>query len=96
MVLNLWAVTPLRFSCEFRGCLSDFLHIRYLRTVHNSSKISHEVAVKVTLWLGSAQHEELYLRVSALWRLRTTMLKAKRHPSTTVTDLGGSKVAADS
>jgi hypothetical protein len=28
--------------------------------IHNSSKISYEIATKISLWLGSPQHEELY------------------------------------
>jgi hypothetical protein len=34
--------------------------------------------VKIILWLGPPQHEELYKRVTALGRLRVTALKARK------------------
>jgi hypothetical protein len=49
-------------------CISD-INI----TTHNSKKISY-VARKIILWLESP-HEELYERVTALGRLRTTGLE---------------------
>lgn len=57
-------------------------HIRYpaypiftlrLLTVAN---YSYEEAMNIILWLGSAQHEELYYRVTALGRLRAAALEA--------------------
>ena len=38
------------------------------------SKIIYEAAMKTILWLGSPQHGDLYQRVAALERLRTTAL----------------------
>ena len=62
VVLNLWVVTPLGVSNDpFIGveyqisCISDI----YV-TIHNSIKISYEVAMKMILCLVSPQHEELY------------------------------------
>lgn len=34
-----------------------------------------EITTKTMLWLGSAQHEELYLQVTALGRLGTTAVE---------------------
>lgn len=59
MVLNLWIMTPGGWGAKLPfhiGGISDIYAI-----IHNSSKISHEGAVKIILWLGgSPQHKEMH------------------------------------
>lgn len=47
---------------------------RYYITICSSSKISYE-AMKITLWSGPLQREEVYQRAAALGRVRTTALR---------------------
>jgi hypothetical protein len=54
-ILNLEAQWPFH-----RGYMSDILHFKCVHiTIHNGSKISYEIATKITSWLGSPQHEGL-------------------------------------
>lgn len=48
------------------------------KTIRRYRYLHSEVAVKIILWLGSPQHEELYKRVITLGRLRTPALKARK------------------
>jgi hypothetical protein len=43
-----------------RGHLGSVKNSGIYIVIHNSIKISYEVAKKIILWLGSPQHEELY------------------------------------
>lgn len=46
--------------------------------MHNHSKISYEAATKMIYGWESAQHEELYYRLTVLGSLRTTDFKLER------------------
>ena len=67
MVLNLWVVTPLGLQIRFP------VYQKFILQFIKQQNYSYEVAMKIMLWLGSPQHEEMHYRVAALGRLRTTV-----------------------
>lgn len=55
----MWVQTPLGIELPFHLRLSENRY--FYITVHNGSKISHEISTKTTLcWGGTPQHDELY------------------------------------
>ena len=52
-ILNLWVKTLCGSNDHFHsGCLRPLENTDIYTTIHNSSKTSYEVAMKVILWLG--------------------------------------------
>lgn len=68
MVLNMWIATLSQGSHQI-SCILDI----YI-TNHNSSKVTVRTEKPKILWLGWLQHEEVYWRVVALGRSRTTAM----------------------